>query len=782
MTVESDAQKVNAPRGDNWMLHRQLLEHAAGMRASAVGNLFNATATVAAFSQSTPTWILAFGYILLIGLISWRYFIAKAIRTANPYSPKLRNMKRSVIANAISLGAFWGGTAGFFLGTASSDLHLVAIAIGSGMMCIGPISYRTIEKAALGYLFAAVPGCCAGLILIGNVPAFSVGGFLLCFVIVLTVNIKISARSFIESNDRERALEKSGDTIQLLLNDYAEQGSDWLIEMAEGGRIVNPCARLAQATGRPIEALHGKVLTTLVDPCPQAETLHDHIISGRAFRQHIVSLTIDGEQKWWSISAKPTREAGIWFRGVVTDITAQRRAEERVSYMAHFDGLTDLPNRFSFCDELYHTLNRNKGVAGLMYLDLDGFKGVNDTLGHPVGDQLLQAVARRIEGCLSKHETVGRMGGDEFAVMVRINRLPYIHTLARQIVVALSTPFPIAGHQIQIGVSIGIARAPEHETTVDGLFRKADLALYTAKASGRNCAVLFEPGMDHAAEERRQLETDLRHALAENELRLHYQPIVNAQTGNTVAYEALVRWEHPTRGTIMPTTFICVAEENGMIVQLGDWVIRQALDDLARWPQDIGVSINLSPAQMRSPNLVANIVNALASTAVDANRVCLEITETVLLQDSESNIEILHKLRALGLRIALDDFGTGYSSLNYLRSFPFDTIKIDRCFVQDIQYRADCQAIVRSVVSLANSLGMSIVAEGVESVEQVEQLILEGCNTVQGFLYSKAVPIEELTDLRGGAATLDQKLVRLEQERRKSESALLINKGMRKSA
>lgn len=294
----------------------------------------------------------------------------------------------------------------------------------------------------------------------------------------------------------------------------------------------------------------------------------------------------------------------------------------------------------------------------------------------------------------------------------------------------MALPFELDGHGVVIGTSIGIAYAPEHGETGERLLKNADLALYTAKALGRNSTAIFEPGMDEAALARRLIELDLRSALGKDEMRLHYQPVIDIQSGGVSGYEALIRWEHPDRGIVMPDQFIPVAEDTGMIVQIGEWVIRQALNDLATWDEHLSVAINLSPAQMRSSSLVTTVINALAHSGVDPARVCLEITETVLMQDSAANIETLHKLSGLGLQIALDDFGTGYSSLNYLRSFPFNKIKIDRCFVDEIDTREDCLAIVRSVVSLANSLGMTTTAEGVERAEQLAQLRLEGCDEV----------------------------------------------------
>ncbi len=754
---------------DLWVLHRQLGTHVAGSAASAIGNSLNVLLAVALYFTAAPTLMLVLAPTALILVIGWRYWIASQVKACDETSPQLRQLHDHVVANAFVLGGLWGGFAGYLVTVGGIEHQIFAIALGSGMMGAGTMSYRTVYRASVAYLLAAAPGCLVGLAVIGTGPALASIGLLLCYIGVLLSNNRISARSFAESHEHGRALESSSETIQLLLNDFAEQGSDWLIELGLGGRILNPCARLAEAAQRPIETLMGKRLPMLLDAGRATDELDDHLAEGRPFRQHLVSLTINGERFWWSISARPTRSGEVRFRGVVTDVTAQRRAEERISHMAHYDGLTDLPNRFSFTDAIGRALKRSKGNVGLIYFDVDQFKAVNDTLGHPIGDKLLKAIADRLEADLSPGEVLARLGGDEFALMAPAASVGRVNEIVERLQQAFVTPFSLGEHQILISASMGMACAPDHADDFEGLFRRADLALRTSKANGRNCATWFEPGMDDVAEERRLLEADLRRALVNGEFRLHYQPIVAAAAGNTLAYEALVRWAHPTRGTVMPSTFIPLAEDSGLIVQLGEWVIREALQDMATWPEDVGVSINLSPAQMRSPNLVSTVVNAIARTGVDPKRIILEITETVLLHDSESNLDTLHRLRALGVGIALDDFGTGYSSLNYLRCFPFDKIKIDRSFVRDIESREDCRAIVRSVVQLAKSLGMTTIAEGVEREAQVKHLIAEGCDTLQGFLYSPAVPAHELSDLRTNVPTLDQKLVLLEETRRRVE-------------
>ena len=735
------------------MLYQQLVEHASGTVASVVGNVINVTIIGVVFFASLPAWVMVIGYASISCAVINRLLTSKRILGADEADgEKLRALNWHVQTSAALFGIIWGVLVGGLSVIATPGEMMFLGIVGSGMMSAGTLTYRAVPKAAR--LFVGLIGICcfAGLLSVGTLPAYASCGLLACFVFVLLSTINRGSNEFADRFHRDLALAESSETIRLLLNDYEEQGSDWLLEVGGDGVIKRPCARFAEAARRPLETLVDLPLMTLFADGPERKRLAEHFAAGRAFRAATVSLAIDGQLLWWSISARPKGSLGEGYRGMITDITAQRQAEDKVSYMAHYDGLTNLPNRFRFNETLYRVLGRAKGSTGLMYLDLDNFKAINDTLGHPVGDLLLQGVARRLEDCVSARETVARLGGDEFAILVPSDRLGRIDAMAAEIVEALGRPFSLGDHDVVIATSIGIACAPEDATTADHLLRNADLALYAAKSMGRNRAIRFEPGMDEAAQARRMVELDLRGALGKNEMRLHYQPLINVETSETNGYEALIRWEHPVRGIVMPATFIPIAEETGMIIQIGEWVIRQALCDLATWPEELTVSVNLSPLQMRSPTLISTLVHAIAANQIDASRVCIEITESVLMQDSDANIETLHKLRELGIQIALDDFGTGYSSLNYLRSFPFSKIKIDRCFISDIDTREDCQAIVRSVVSLANSLGMSTTAEGVERAEQVTQLRLQGCGEVQGFLYSKAIPADQLSNLRSPTA------------------------------
>jgi diguanylate cyclase (GGDEF)-like protein len=730
------------------LLGRQLRDHADNLRASITANLINTVVCAAVFAPLLPTWVILVGFLVMVTLLGRRYVVNQQTTGISEGGKTLSHINRQISFNAASIGAFWGTVIAFLLSVATPAEQLFVGILGAGMMSAGSITYRTLPIAARWFVGMCALGSFLGLISVGTWPAYAAIGLLLCYMGVLFVSIRSNFRSFAISVERELALSESADTIRLLLNDYEEQGSDWLFAIDSEGDIIDPCERFAEATRRPRQTLAGKCLFDLLDNDADTARLRDRIQSGAGFREMPVAVPIEGDVRWWSISARPTAD-GI-MRGVITDITAQRHAEQKVSYMAHHDGLTDLPNRFLFNETLYRALHRQSGQAGLLYLDLDHFKAINDTLGHPVGDHLLQSVARRLEECAAgKGDMVARLGGDEFAILVGARDLAGIEALADSIVEALNKPFSLDGHDVVIGCTIGIAVAPEHAHTAEKLLQYADLALYTAKSRGRNRWARFETGMDAAAQARRLLELDLRTSLGKDEMCLHYQPLVNVETGQVAGYEALLRWEHPTRGIVMPSEFVPIAEDTGMIVQLGEWVIRQALEEASQWPDHLGIAVNLSPAQMRSSSLISTIISALARSGVAPERLELEITESVLMHDSEANLDTLHKLRSLGVRIALDDFGTGYSSLNYLRSFPFDKIKIDRCFVSEIDTREDCRAIIRSVVALANSLGMVTTAEGVEREAQMTQLRQEGCVEVQGFLFSKAIPSGELTDLRG---------------------------------
>lgn len=733
----------------DWILCQQLFDHAKGARASAAANVINALAMGFVFFDALNLWVILLGFSTIVALMAHRLWCNGKVPSAfGDSNTDLRNIYRHVEWNTWLLGIWWALTIGVPLASITQEQQLLVGIIGSGMMGAGTISFRTVARPARIFVGLCALGSLVALVSIGTTAAYAGCVLLACYCVVLFGAIDRSAANYIEGKQRELALADSTETISLLLNDYEQQASDWLIEINDLGLIKNPCDRLAAATCRPRETLVDLQFIELLDQGPRQIEFMNLIASKQPFRGHIVSLHVGQKRHWWSITARPNHGIQGGHRGVVTDITAQRLAEEKVRYMAHYDSLTGLPNRFLFNESLDRALKAETSGAGLMYLDLDHFKSINDTLGHPIGDKLLNAVALRLEACVRSGDLIARLGGDEFAILVGGENLKAIDQLASRIIEAVALPFLIDGYEIMTGASIGIAYSPDHGSTPEQLLKNADLALYAAKAQGRGRFIRFENGMDSVAETRRELELDLRSALTRDEMRLHYQPLISLNSGEPSGYEALVRWEHHARGTVMPGDFIPIAEETGMVIKIGEWVIRRALAEAATWPEHLSVAVNLSPAQMRSTNLLPTIIHALAQSGVAAHRLELEITESVLMNDSEANIAVLHKLSALGIRIALDDFGTGFSTLNYLRSFPFNKIKIDRCFISEIDSREDCRAIVRSIVSLANSLGMTTTAEGVERQSQLDALRLEGCTEVQGFLFSKAVPSEELSDLR----------------------------------
>ncbi len=452
---------------------------------------------------------------------------------------------------------------------------------------------------------------------------------------------------------------------------------------------------------------------------------------------------IDGKK----ISATYSRlQRGGWIE-IYHDVTEQRNAADQINFLARHDSLTTLPNRRVFNEVIVNECQRVKrgGELAVLCLDLDRFKHVNDTLGHPIGDKLLKEAAQRLLGTVSTVDTVSRLGGDEFAVVqIDVPQPEGAIQLSRRIIEALSEPYCIDGHQVVIGTSIGIALAPLDGFDADVLIRNADMALYRAKSDGRGTFCFFETEMDIALQARRELELELRRASICGEFELYYQPIRELSTDLIKSCEALIRWQHPTAGCVPPDSFIPLAEEIGLISEIGEWVVNEACRTAAGWPNEISVSVNISPVQFKTSSLTGIIKRALRTTGLPAGRLELEITEAVLLQDSERTLDILHELRELGVRIAMDDFGTGYSSLSYLRRFPFDKLKIDRTFVKDLDSASGSGPIVRAITDLASSLGMRITAEGVETTEQKKLLQDLKCTEVQGYLVSRPMPEQDL--------------------------------------
>lgn len=715
----------------------------------AIGGTVNAMAVALTMLSAPYPGMVLLWLAAIFAVAGVRLELALRRRRAGWATIDVRRDLWHIHATALGNGLLWGAGIAAGAAIANTRQFIVIAILSGGMLGAAVLTYSTMALAAVLFM---VPICVGTIIAWALFPGTQVWvGALFCasYLLILSRGAFQNQREFTKAFHAREQLRETGATVQLLLNDFEAQSADWLWKVDSQGRIQEPSPRFGDAARRAWQLLDGMPLPDLFAPCPETERLAAHLAQRTPFRDITLPLTLDGSPHWWTLSAQPWQDG---MRGVARDVTAQKRAEARVSHMAHYDGLTNLANRFLFNETLAGALLRRRaqddGIA-VLYLDLDRFKSVNDTLGHPVGDKLLCEVARRIEDAVRKNDLVARLGGDEFAILMHGRRIDQIaEKTANRIIEAVRQPCLIEDCQVLTSTSIGIAVNHDGQTDAATLMKQADLALYVAKGRGRGVFSHFEPGMDEAAAARRELEMDMRTGLSEGQFELHYQPLVDVRSRRTVAYEALVRWRHPTRGMVMPDLFIPLAEDTGLVVPLGDWVIRRACQELARWPGHLRVAVNLSPAQLRSAGLISTVMQAIAENGIAPDRLELEITENVLLKDNAVHAALLHKLRGLGVRVALDDFGTGYSSLNYLRAFPFDKIKIDRCFLKGLGESDETLPIVRAVIALAHAMGMTTTAEGVENEHQMRVLLAEGCDQAQGYLFSRALTAADFPELR----------------------------------
>ena len=556
---------------------------------------------------------------------------------------------------------------------------------------------------------------------------------------ILVFDIAALAAVLVNSKDRADQLLRTR-----ALVDGAVEG----IMIVRNGKIASVNCSMLHLTGRSeIEMIGSRLETHLSPHSPAAEFCA--LPSGHSTQMQLSRLV--GPPLPVEVIVNTVRRMDGEERVLaVRDISERLAAEKTIRHLAHHDGLTGLPNRALLNERLEQALVRvRRGeTLAVHLLDLDHFKNVNDTLGHPAGDRLLRQVADRLRTIVRETDTIARMGGDEFVVLqVALSEPADATILAQRIIEVLGEPFIIDGRHVVIGASLGIALGPADGVSPDQLMRNADLALYRAKGKGRGMYRFFELEMDALMQVRRTLECDLRKALIDSEFELYYQPVVNLASNEITGLEALLRWHHPEDGTVSPDMFIPLAELTGLIIPLGEWVLRNACDTAAKWPDHITVSVNISPVQFRNPGLVGSVESALAASGLRADRLQLEITETSVLDDSATTLARLYELRELGVRIAMDDFGTGYSSLSYLQRFPFDKIKIDRSFIHGAADFVGSLSIVRAVVALANGLGIATTAEGVETQDQLDTVKAAGCTEMQGFLVSKALPAHKIDQL-----------------------------------
>lgn len=675
--------------------------------------------------------------------------------------PKPREVPVSFVRSTVLLAHVYGCLLAsipimLFAG-ADSDGRLLIASSCAGLIATG-MSAAVLPRVAIGFSCLIIAGSFVGLAATGERFYTYVAILLAFYAVFICFTILHLSRLLKMRVVAQVDLERQQEFTHLLLNDFEENASDWLWETDAELRLQHVSPRLVevarsserQLLGLPLEQL---LLPAVAPPDGHPSTaLWKCVAERRAFRNLILPLNIAGEQRTWVLSGKPTFTNGTSFsgyRGVGSDVTEKRRSEERLSYLALHDPLTDLPNRVQF-QQLLEVEHAQVGAGGrfaVLALDLDEFKSVNDTFGHAAGDGLLRAVAERLRRFASSDVHLARLAGDEFAVLAKGSAARDRHAvalLASDIVAAMASPFAINGIRVSIGISIGIAIAPQ-----DGcveIMRRADLALYRTKGEGRNGYRFYEAEMDERIEARRALSTDLWGALDRNEFLLHFQPIVT-KDARIRGFEALVRWKHPKRDFVSPAEFIPLAEETGVIIPLGEWILRQACATAAGWPSDVSVAVNLSPIQFRHSDLPLLVRSALEESGLAPSRLELEITESVFLEATPAIKAALAKLRELGVRLSLDDFGTGYSSLSYLRRLAFDKIKIDQSFVRDLPHEQGSAAIVRAIIDLATSLNMTVVAEGVETEAQRRCLLSLGCHELQGYLFSRPVPAEEAGSL-----------------------------------
>ncbi|NBW76319.1 MAG: EAL domain-containing protein [Sphingomonadaceae bacterium] len=563
------------------------------------------------------------------------------------------------------------------------------------------------------------------------------------------------ARSDRVAAETERERRRSQQRAEQLLNEFEESGQGWFFETDRRGALLYASPTVGKVLGQKPRALVGKPLAVLFQPDAEEgeRTLAFHLTARSAFNDLALRAAVPGEERWWSISARPLYdEFGnfLGFRGSGHDLTEKRRSQQHASRLAHYDSLTGLANRLQMAQTLERLLaapNPGQRACAIFLLDLDRFKQVNDTLGHPAGDALLTQVAERLKHTVGELGRVGRLGGDEFEVVLPgRHKRPDLAALADRVIRNLSLPYQLDGHRVVIGASIGIALSPEDGVTSDALIRNADLALYAAKDAGRGRHHFYAADLHSDAEERRQLEADLREAVASGGLELAYQPVVQTTSERITGFEALLRWTHPVHGPLSPAKFIPIAEDIGLIAQIGEWALRRACAQLAKWPESVRVAVNVSPLQFANPALPAVVTQALANAQVSPDRLELEITESVFLNEDEGVEKMFAALKGIGVRLVLDDFGTGYSSLGYLKRAPFNKIKIDQSFVRGAtQPGSRNGAIISSIVSLAEALGMETTAEGVETLDELDLVRQLGCSHVQGYIYDRPLTFHDAT-------------------------------------
>jgi diguanylate cyclase (GGDEF)-like protein len=723
-------------------------------------NLFFAVVALALYSGLAPVWAMTGWLVMFAGFHIFSYHKFDSL-----HSNQRVNLDRADLwhfqLHAGLTGFVWGSA--FFIlgmyGTVMQNLGLWSIALA--MMVYASLLLPTAPMAAT--IFISITSLCAAVGFVyheGYYLALAAAGI---GALLITAALR-SARAQILFEVAGKVLQDKSETVSLLLREFEDSGADWLWQTDTSRCVSHVSPRFAFALGEDATAIEGQPLLKLIagdawEDGKYDKALHDvadRLKKREAFSNFIVPVVIGGASRWWELSASPRfgeNGAFLGFRGVGSDVTEQRESADKISHLARFDTLTGLPNRLQLTETVSTALqdaDKWRRRCAFFMIDLDRFKAVNDTLGHPIGDRLLAQVARRLQLIMSDNELCGRLGGDEFAVVIRdATDSQYVSNLANRIIEQLSRPYEVDQNSLFIGASVGSAYGPADGRTVELLMRSADLALYRSKEAGGNSHNSYQHKLHASAEERRLMEVELRDALAKNQMHVEYQPVVNASSDHMlVGFEALVRWNNPHFGNVSPAKFIPVAEDARLIVPIGEWVLRQSCMDAMKWPDTTKVAVNISVDQLTSPRFVETVISALHDSGLAAWRLELEVTESIFLRDGGLAIKILERIRALGIKLSLDDFGTGYSSLGYLSNVRFDTIKVDRSFVQGAaKNKRESLAIIRAVVAMADALELSTTAEGVETEAELKLLQELGCTKIQGYYFGRPMRFADSLEL-----------------------------------
>jgi diguanylate cyclase (GGDEF)-like protein/PAS domain S-box-containing protein len=749
-------QTMSPPEKRGWVRARQIEAFKQLLYQIPAANVFNALIIALTCWGTELQWPIL-TWVIVVALVS-SLPIMKSLSGKSITPPETRSSRGiwRMVREAFLLASIWSIMPILVFQLPDENLHMITAVVVAGMMCGAGFIMATVAPAAL--VFAGTL-CIGGQIALWLEPSDHhtvLSVLLFAYMLVLVNCITWTQRLFIRQLLAQAAANEKTQLIGLLLKEFEQGASDWLWQTDEKGCIVEPSVRFADALGMTQEELAGKRLLSFAVPGGDTKEIKRHFEGSTAFCDIDLALSVASGTRWLSMTGQPILENGrtLGFRGVASDVTATREASLQIAFLAHNDSLTGLPNRVSLrrcLDRLVRETPTDKPIASaLLVLDIDQFKWVNDTLGHPAGDALLRRLSSRLSGAIPEATLISRLSGDEFAIVLPAGlSANEVDDMVSDLVTLIAAPFEIMGTTINSGASVGVRLIEPQDRDPDALLRQADLALYKAKNDGRGCHRYFVSTMEEAAQDRRAIEADLQQAIARNEFELAFQPVWDVQSGALTGCEALVRWNHPTRGLLSPGAFIEIAEHCGVIEPIGTWVLRAALDAARQLPESLTMAVNVSPIQLLNPSFSGMVVNALATSGVAPQRLELEITESALFDDTDNNLAALRQVAGIGVRIALDDFGTGFSSLSHLRVFPFNRIKIDRSFVAQVVEREDCRAIIRAVCAMAKALEIETTAEGVETDDQLALIRAVGCHQVQGYLLARPQTLDALTNLIG---------------------------------